>query len=108
MQRHNVSRGCNSLQLLFKIYCSLIAGFLSLPGGFSVEIGSLFQVCICECVDNAKVTSDQLVPCCENTSDAFKRQEADPQNSSCTVLIILQSYSRNVENCIHPITHLLL
>lgn len=73
MQRHNVSRGCNSLQLLFKIYCSLIAGFLSLPGGFSVEIGSLFQVCICECDDNAKVTSDQLVPRCENTTDAFKK-----------------------------------
>lgn len=89
MQRHNVSRGCNSLQLLFKIYCSLIAGFLSLPGGFSVETGSLFQVCICECDDNAKVTSDQLVPRCENTPDAFKRQEAE--KSGCTVLIILQT-----------------
>lgn len=89
MQQHNVSRGCNSLQLLFKIYCSLIAGFLSLPGGFSVEIGSLFQVCICECDDNAKVTSDQLVPRCANTPDAFKRQEAE--NSGCTVLIILQT-----------------
>lgn len=89
MQRHNVSRGCNSLQLLFKIYCSLIAGFLSLPGGFSVEIGSRFQVCICECDDNAKVTSDQLVPRCENTSDAFKSREAG--NLACTIIIILQT-----------------
>lgn len=60
MQRHNVSRGCNSLQLLFKIYNSLAAAFLSLPGGFSVEIGSLLQLCICERDDNAKVTSDLL------------------------------------------------
>lgn len=54
-----------------------------------MEIGSLFQVCICECDDNAKVTSDQLVPRGENTSDAFKSREAE--NSGCTVLIILQT-----------------
>lgn len=61
VQRHNVSRGCNSLQLLFKIYYGLIAGFLSLPGGgFTVKIGSLLRPCVHECDDNVKVTSELL------------------------------------------------
>lgn len=61
VQRHNVSRGCNSMQLLFKIYSSLLAAVLSLSGGLTVTIGSLLQLCMYECDDNAKVTSDLLL-----------------------------------------------
>lgn len=61
VQRHNVSKGCNSMQSSFKIYCSLLAGFLSLSVGLTVTIGSLLQLCIYECDDNAEVTSDLLV-----------------------------------------------
>lgn len=46
VQRHNVNRGCNSVQLLFKIYYSLLAGFLSLPGGLTVAVVSLLQLCV--------------------------------------------------------------
>lgn len=46
VQRHNVSRGWNSVQLLFKIYYSLLAAFLSLSGGLTVTIGSLRQLCV--------------------------------------------------------------
>lgn len=63
VQRHNVSRGCNSVELLFKIYYSLLAGFLSLSGGLTVAVVSLLRLCVYECDDNAKVTSDLLVLC---------------------------------------------
>lgn len=61
VQRHNVSRGCNSVQLLFKIYYSLRAAFPSLSGGLTVTIAPLLQPGLYECDDNAKVTSDLLV-----------------------------------------------
>lgn len=63
VQRHNVSWACNSVQLLFQIYYSLLAGFLSPSGELTVTIGSLLQLWMCECDDNAKVTSDLLALC---------------------------------------------
>ena len=94
MRRHNASKGHNSLQLLFKIYYSLIASCLPLGEGFTVTIGSYPLPCVCVCVcvcdfmavcvcvcEMIMLRSHLISPCSavptlRNISDAFTTQEA--------------------------------
>lgn len=90
MRRHNASKGHNSLQLLFKIYYSLIASCLPLGEGFTVTIGSYPLPCVCVCVwfygcvcvcEMIMLRSHLISPCSavptlRNISNAFTTQEA--------------------------------